>query len=432
MIVDEVTISLEAGAGGNGCLSFRREKYIPRGGPDGGNGGRGGDIYLESRNDVRTLVDFLYRPLYRARHGEHGKGKNKHGRDADPIVIRVPVGTMVWTPDHTLLADMNLDGLRILAAKGGRGGRGNTTFATSTSHAPRLAEKGEPGEKIDLRLELKLLADVGIVGFPNAGKSTLLSRLTKARPKIADYPFTTLEPQLGVAFLPGDRSFVLADVPGLIEGASQGKGLGIRFLKHLERTKVLIHLIDAATLSGFSELVKSVKTINRELYRHSVKFKKIPQIIALTKADAISNRETLNSWVKMLGQKGTCAFVISSVSGEGLRELLEEAWNRLELAPAKPSTGEERPREILYRTEPRFIIKSTGGTYRVSGKEVEKWVSMTNFENPDAVERFHKILGRMGIIKALKKMGVREGDTVFLGKEEMVYRSDRVEDCHGK
>ena len=286
MIIDEVEIQIEAGAGGNGCISFRREKYVPRGGPNGGNGGRGGDVFLEARTDVSTLVDFLYHPLFRAKHGEHGKGKNMHGKDSPQITIRVPIGTLVKDQNQNVVVDMDHEGMIFLIAKGGRGGRGNATFATSTQQAPRLAEKGEPGEIKTLHLELKLLADVGIVGFPNAGKSTLLSRITHATPKIADYPFTTLEPQLGVVELSESRSFVLADVPGLIEGASSGKGLGIRFLKHLERTRLLLHLVDLSNVTSLKELETRIKIINRELKGHSPQFLKMPQILVLTKTDA--------------------------------------------------------------------------------------------------------------------------------------------------
>ncbi len=284
------------------ALAFGVKNMFPVAGPDGGNGGKGGDIFLESRTDVNTLVDFLYRPIYKAHHGGHGKGKNQHGKDAEAITIRVPIGTLVWNENQELVVDMKENGMKFLIAKGGRGGRGNTTFATSTQQAPRLAERGEPGEIKTLRLELRLLADVGIVGFPNAGKSTLLSRVTHAHPKIADYPFTTLEPQLGVVKLSENRSFVLADVPGLIDGASQGKGLGVRFLRHLERTKILLHLIDLSTLESYPELTKRIKTIQKELKQHSVKFQKIPQLIILTKTDSAANKE-FPKWMNRLETK---------------------------------------------------------------------------------------------------------------------------------
>jgi GTPase len=425
MITDEVTVTVEAGAGGNGCLSFRREKFIPRGGPDGGNGGRGGDIVLEARNDVHTLVDFLYRPLFCAKHGQHGKGKNMHGKDAPEVVIRVPVGTLVWDQGGELIVDMREEGMKFLIAKGGRGGRGNTTFATSTQRAPRLAERGEPGEKKTLRLELKLLADVGVVGFPNAGKSTLLSRVTHARPKIADYPFTTLEPQLGVVQLSGERNFVLADVPGLLEGASRGKGLGIRFLKHLERTKVLLHLIELATLENYKELEKRIRVIRGELKAHSPKFQKIPQLLVLSKADAVSGRP-VQEWKNRLEKKGQKTFIISAVSGAGLDRLLEGVWDQLVIARKNEAAVRSLPKEKVYQAKARFKVEFQEGVYHVSGPEISKWVAMTNFNNPDAAERFYRILGRMGVIKELKGRGMGEGDIVNCAGEELTFESERL------
>ncbi len=412
MIVDEVTITVEGGSGGNGCLSFRREKFIPRGGPDGGNGGRGGNVFLEARTDVGTLVDFIYQPIYGAKHGVHGKGKNMHGQNAEDVTVRVPVGTMVYDENHDLIVDMDRDGMRFLIAKGGRGGRGNTTFTTATQQAPKLAEIGEPGEKKILRLELKLLADVGIVGFPNAGKSTLLSRVTHATPKIADYPFTTLEPQLGVVRLSEGRSFVLADIPGLIEGASQGKGLGVKFLKHLERTKLLIHMVELATLTTFAELEKRIKTIRNELKQHSEKFLSMPQILVLSKADSAAS-PSYTDWVKKLEKKGTRVFVISAVTGAGLQGLLEELWKDLskirEEEKSKPPVVEEK----IYQAKVRYKVEKVGEAFYVTGPEIKKWVAMTNFDNFDATERFYRILKRMGVIKELKKLGVKRGDKVF-------------------
>ncbi len=425
MIVDEVTITLEAGAGGDGCLSFRREKYIPRGGPDGGNGGRGGSIYLESRNDVNTLVDFIYHPLYRAHHGEHGKGKNMHGRESDSITIRVPVGTLVWDENKKLITDMNEDGKRFLIAKGGRGGRGNTTFATSTQQAPKLAERGEPGEKKVLRLELKLLADVGVVGFPNAGKSTLLSRVTHAHPKIADYPFTTLEPQLGVVRLSEGRSFVLADLPGIIEGASQGKGLGIRFLRHLERTKIILHLVELASLTTFAELEKRIKVIRGEMKKHSAKFLKIPQVIVLTKTDA-ATALPFQAWAQKLRKKGGKVLTISAVTGEGLKELLEECWRQLVKIKEADLAAPPEAEKVLYQAKVRFKVAKDGDAFRVTGPEIQKWVAMTNFSSRDALERFYKILQRMGVIQALKKKGVREGSVIYCEGEELIFESEQL------
>ncbi len=425
MIIDEVTITVEAGTGGNGCLSFRREKYVPRGGPDGGNGGKGGDVFLEARTDVNTLVDFIYRPLFKADHGGHGKGKNQHGKDTPEITIRVPVGTLVWNENRELVVDMNEDGMKYLIAKGGRGGRGNTTFATSTQQAPKLAERGEPGEVKTLRLELKLLADVGIVGFPNAGKSTLLSRVTHAHPKIADYPFTTLEPQLGVVKLSEGRSFVLADVPGLIEGASQGKGLGIRFLRHLERTKLLLHLVDLSNLQSYSELKKGIKTIQKELKQHSPKFLKIPQLIVLTKMDSAANKEFSN-WIQKFKIEKIKVMAISAVTGAGLNPLLEETWSLLSAIKKEMAEKDSGPAKTLYQAKVRFQVKKDDKAFYVTGTEIKKWVAMTNFENRDALERFQKILQRMGVVQALKKQGVRDGATVFCDSQELIFGSEEL------
>jgi GTP-binding protein len=425
MIVDEVTITVEAGSGGNGCLSFRREKFIPRGGPDGGNGGRGGSVYLEARNDVNTLVDFIYQPIYKAHHGVHGKGKNMHGKEAPEIAVRVPVGTLVFDEHHELIVDMNKDGMRYLIAKGGRGGRGNTTFATATQQAPKLAERGEPGEKKTLRLELKLLADVGVVGFPNAGKSTLLSRVSNAHPKIADYPFTTLEPHLGVVRLSEGRSFVMADVPGLIEGASKGKGLGIKFLRHLERTKVLLHLVELASLGSFSELEKRIKIIRGELKQHSPKFLKMPQILILTKVDAVSTKDYVE-WVKKLNKKGVKTLVISAVTGLGMDQLLEESWKVLVRVKVDELKKPSVSKDVVYQAKVRFTVKKDDNRFYVAGPEVKKWVAMTDFSNNDAAERFHRILRRMGVLKELKKQGVREGDVVLCGDQELVFESETL------
>jgi GTP-binding protein len=425
MIVDEVTITVEAGSGGDGCLSFRREKFIPRGGPDGGNGGRGGNIFMEARTDVGTLVDFLYKPIYEAKHGVHGKGKNMYGKATEDVVIRVPVGTMVYDENHGLIVDLNQNGMRFMVAKGGRGGRGNTTFTTATQQAPKIAERGEPGEKKILRLELKLLADVGIVGFPNAGKSTLLSRVTHATPKIADYPFTTLEPQLGVVRISEGRSFVMADVPGLIEGASQGKGLGIKFLKHLERTKILLHLVELADLNSLAELEKRVKTIKNELKQHSPKFLEMPQILVLTKADSAAKPDYVQ-WVKKLEKKGVETLAISAVTGLGLKPLLEKVWKTLSEIREKEMSQPAVLEEKVYQARVRFKVEKHEGFFSVSGPEIKKWVAMTNFGNHDAAERFYRILKRMGVVRELKKLDVHEGDKIMCEDLELTFEEEKL------
>jgi len=417
MLVDQATITIEAGTGGNGCLSFRREKFIPYGGPDGGDGGRGGDVFLEASPDVRTLIDFSYQPVYQAHHGGHGKGKNMYGAHSDSITVKVPPGTMVYLEDGTLLVDLSTPGQRFLAARGGRGGRGNTTFATSTRRTPRLAEKGEPGEKKVLRLELKMLADVGLVGFPNAGKSTLLSRVTAAKPKIAAYPFTTLEPQLGVVKLSGTRSFIMADVPGLIEGASHGKGLGLQFLRHLERTQVLLHLVETPEAATLRDLQARIKVIERELAQYPSELKDLPRLLVLTKIDAFADRAKLLKWKASLEAKGHQVSLVSAVSGEGLEPLMESAWKAMLEARASKPVAEPVEEHKVFKPEARFTVVRAEDGFHVDGAEIQKWTAMTDFSTPGGVERFHVILERMGVIAELKRQGLKVGDTVVCGDE---------------
>jgi GTP-binding protein len=349
MFVDEVDIHVTAGAGGNGCLSFRREKYVPRGGPDGGDGGGGGSVYVAAIATKNTLVDFRYHPDFKARRGQHGKGSNRTGHTAQDLEITVPVGTLVFQKDgdeQHLIADLAEEGQRVLVARGGRGGRGNARFVSSTNRAPRRTEPGEEGEQKQLHLELKLLADVGLVGFPNAGKSTLISRISAARPKIADYPFTTLAPNLGVVSLSGDRSFVVADVPGLIKGAHEGHGLGYQFLRHIERTKILVHLVDVSGASG-RDPVEDFDTIRDELRRFDEQVAAKPQIVVATKIDALDDAARLDSLRRHVRKKRLPFVKISAVSGEGLDELLEIIWGGIvaarEAAAAdlEPEAGDE-------------------------------------------------------------------------------------------
>jgi GTP-binding protein len=332
MFVDEVDIHVTAGDGGRGCLSFRREKFIPRGGPDGGDGGLGGSVYVVATPRKNTLIDFRFHPEFEARGGRHGQGANKTGHSADDLEIEVPIGTLVFEKDPAgeiqLIADLTEDGQKVLVAKGGRGGRGNAQFVSSTNRAPRRIEPGEPGEERFLRLQLKLLADVGLVGFPNAGKSTLIARVSAARPKIADYPFTTLTPNLGVVTLSDDRSFVVADVPGLIRGAHAGQGLGDRFLRHIERTKVLIHLIDVSNASG-RDPVEDFDTIVEELRLFDPKVAAKPQIVAANKIDALDDRSRLTRLEKHVKKLGLPTHRISGVTGEGVEALLEAAWRQI-------------------------------------------------------------------------------------------------------
>jgi len=321
--VDEVRIHVKAGDGGNGCVSFRRERYIPRGGPDGGDGGKGGDVILQADAQLSTLLDLTYPKQFRAQKGTHGKGKNQTGRDGENLIIRIPVGTLVREDkSEEVLQDLLFDDQRFLAAEGGRGGRGNARFATATLRAPRRVEKGEKGQERYLRLELKLIADVGLIGYPNVGKSTLLSKITSARPKIADYPFTTLTPNLGVVEREGDQPFVVADIPGLIEGASHGAGLGLTFLRHVERTRLLIHLLDISEGSS-RNLVKDFHALNHELNAYHPSLQKKIQIVALNKIDIPSVRERAVGFENQFEKIGLRLYKISSKTGEGVGVLME-------------------------------------------------------------------------------------------------------------
>jgi len=344
--VDEVSILVHGGPGGDGCLSFRREKSVPRGGPDGGSGGAGGSVYLVTDPSSNTLLAFRYQKKFVAERGRHGEGSDKHGRDGHDIEIPVPPGTMVYdADDQTLLADLSEPWQKFLVANGGRGGRGNGVFATSTNRAPRRHEKGGEGEEHRLRLELKLLADVGLVGFPNAGKSTLISRISAARPKIADYPFTTLVPNLGVVDAGGFQSFVVADIPGLIEGAHAGHGLGDRFLRHVERTRLLLHLVDLSSMTG-RDPVSEFDTINKELRAYGHGLAQKPQIAVATKLDAMQDPERLAALKATCRKKKVPLLTISSVTGEGLPELIRKTWAALEKVKAKDAAREtksERP-----------------------------------------------------------------------------------------
>jgi GTP-binding protein len=346
MFVDEVDIHVIAGSGGNGCLSFRREKFVPRGGPDGGDGGGGGSVYVTAIATKNTLVDFRFHPEFKARRGQHGQGANRTGQTAPDLDVTVPIGTLVYEKRDgamRLLADLAEVDQRVLVARGGRGGRGNARFVSSTNRAPRRTEPGEEGEETFLRLELKLLADVGLIGFPNAGKSTLISRISAARPKIADYPFTTLAPNLGVVSLSGDRSFVVADVPGLIKGAHEGHGLGDRFLRHVERTKVLLHLVDVSGASG-RDPVEDFDTIQQELELFDRRLAEKPQIVAANKIDALDDPDALERLTKHVRARKLPMMQISGVRGDGLPELLEAAWREIARARATDDDREpERP-----------------------------------------------------------------------------------------
>jgi len=420
MFIDRAKIYVKGGDGGNGVVAFRREKYVPRGGPSGGDGGKGADVVLEVDSSLSTLVDFKYKVHYKGKRGEHGQGSNKFGRSAEDLVIKVPPGTVVKDAETgEVLADLVEEGTRFVVAKGGRGGRGNARFVSSVHRAPDFAEKGEPGEERWIILELKLLADVGLIGFPNAGKSTLLSRMTAARPKIADYPFTTLTPNLGVVDtgLGYGTSFVLADIPGLIKGAHEGLGLGHEFLRHVERTRLLVHVLD---LSGMErDPVEAFYAINEELVKYSEKLLQKPQIVAANKMDLPEARENFDRVKEKLEQEGYEVIPVSGATGEGLKQLVQRISELLSKLP-KAETVEEVKEYKVVEEEP-FRIEKKGDIYYISGKTVERLVAMTDLDNDSAVKRLQRTLKRMGVDDALREHGINPGDTVVIGNYEFYY-----------
>ena len=413
--IDRVKIYVQAGTGGNGTVAFRREAHVPKGGPSGGDGGRGGSVIFVATNSLSTLLDLRYYREYKAQNGEKGHAKKMHGADADDLVIRVPVGTCVYDDDTgNIIADLTNDGQRAVIAKGGRGGRGNARFASSRNPAPKICENGEPGEKFNLRVELKLLADVGLVGFPSVGKSTLLSVVSKARPQIADYHFTTIVPNLGVVQVKDGRSFVMADLPGLIEGASQGKGLGHQFLRHIERCRVIVHIIDMSGSEG-RDPYEDYVTINKELGEYEYRLLERPQIIVANKMDGDEAEENLKKFKEKLGDQKV--FPIIAPIHEGIDAVLYAVADALETAPDFFNQEEEQE-SFLYTNkeeEKPFTIHNKGnGVWEVTGKKVERLVQMASFTTDDGFQRFALQIRNMGIDDALREAGCEDGDTVRL------------------
>jgi GTP-binding protein len=423
MFVDQVKIYVKGGDGGNGAVSFRREKYVPLGGPAGGDGGRGGDVVFVVDEGLRTLVDFRYQRHFRAPRGENGRNKGQHGAGAEDLVVRVPPGTTVIDTDTgEVIADLVEHGQRAVIAKGGRGGRGNIRFATAANPAPEISENGEPGQERNVTLELKLIADVGLVGYPSVGKSTLLASVTAAKPKIAAYHFTTLTPNLGVVDL-GEKSFVMADLPGLIEGAHEGVGLGHQFLRHVERTRLIVHVIDMAATDG-RDPYEDYKQINQELKLYNVKLEERPQIIAANKMDLPEAEENLARFRERVPD--VPIFPISAATKQGVQELMYAVADRLETIPKKLQVEEvaEVEERVVYRAEPEpdeFRISRDNETFVVSGEKLEKLVRMTNLNSYDAVQRFARIMRSMGVDDALRRHGAQHGDTVRIGDIEFEF-----------
>lgn len=425
MFADSARVFIKSGSGGNGHVSFRRELYVPNGGPDGGDGGRGGDIIFVVDEGMNTLTNFRHVRKYVARNGEEGGKRRCHGADADDLIVKVPPGTVI-KDDETgkVIADMSGDHKREIILKGGRGGCGNMHYATSTMQVPKYAQPGKPGRELWVRLELKVIADVGLVGFPNVGKSTLLSRVSNARPKIANYHFTTLNPELGVVDMGDGNSFVIADIPGLIEGASQGIGLGHAFLKHIERTKVFIHMVDAASVEG-RDPIEDIKTINRELEAYDPKLLERPQVIAANKIDAIYDVEEnpVDRLKAEFEPEGIPVFPISAVSGKGLKELLSHVYATLQTLDSEPVVF-EKEFEIDYPddvTLPFTVSKEKEGLYLVEGPRIEKMLGYTNLDSEKGFAFFQKFLKDTGILKQLEDLGIQDGDTVKLYELEFDY-----------
>lgn len=424
MFVDRVRIVVRSGDGGDGASTFRREIYVPEGGPSGGDGGKGGDVYVIADNNVHTLMDYRYRKNFRAEHGARGANKNRHGRGGEDLELRVPPGTVVFDEEtDAVLADLVQAGDRVLLVRGGRGGRGNARFATPTRQAPTYAEKGEAGREVTLRLELKSIADVGLVGFPNAGKSTLLSAVSRARPKVANYPFTTMEPHLGVVSLAG-RSFVMADIPGLIEGAHAGQGLGHTFLQHVERTRIIIHVVDAAGTEGRDPL-EDIRIIDSELRQYSEVLSHRPQLLALNKMDLLPAEVDLAAIEAAMEAEGRKCFRISAATGEGVQALLHAAMDLIEATPAAP-LHEVAPLADSVEDLPLAVEKAEEG-FVVTGTRVLSLVERTNLDNEEAVHRLQVALGRMGVFQALRDAGISEGDQVFIGNVSFSFYDDEPE-----
>lgn len=412
MFVDIANISVQAGRGGDGAVAWRREKYVPAGGPAGGDGGRGGSVILKTDEGIQTLMDFRYKRTYRAENGENGRSKNQFGKDGEDIVLRVPVGTLVKDQETGhVIVDMKEKDQVFYLAQGGRGGRGNSRFTSSTRQAPSFAQPGHPGQKRDITLELKVLADVGLVGFPNVGKSTLLSIISKARPKIANYHFTTLQPNLGVVSLGPGQSFVVADIPGLIEGASEGVGLGLDFLKHIERTRVLVHVLDASGYEGRDPL-EDFKKINEELVSYHPRLAQKPQVIFANKMDLPGAQENLERIQEALGGDYPIYWG-SAATTENVQDLVYEVYKVLQETPSEEVTYDETYVEVP-KEEEKIRVYVQDGVYHVEGPYIERLLGSTNFGDRDSLRYFQESLRKQGVIDQLKDLGITEEDPVFI------------------
>ncbi|MDN0046070.1 MULTISPECIES: GTPase ObgE [Megasphaera] len=421
MFIDRARIFVQSGKGGDGMSSFRREKFVPKGGPDGGDGGHGGNVVLVADRNVNTLVDFRFRRLFKAKPGGKGQGANCYGRNAEDLLITVPLGTIVKDEESgQIIADLSHDGQQAVVAKGGRGGRGNWHFRSSSNRTPTFAERGEPGEERWLRLELKVLADIGLLGYPSVGKSSILRKVSAAQPEVAAYHFTTLNPILGVVDLSDHRSFVMADIPGLIEGASEGVGLGHDFLRHIERTKILVHVLDVSGMEG-RDPIEDYEKINEELRKYSEKLSRKKQIIAANKIDMLGDSDNLERLKAYMDERGQEVYPICAMTGEGLEVLLERLWDLLETYVEEP---EEIAEEVVYKAQdkPDFEVKrADDGAFVITGPRIENLVAMTNFDDDQSLRRFQRIWRYMELDKLLKEKGICDGNTVRICEMEFEY-----------
>ena len=420
MFTDYTKIIIKSGDGGNGAATFRREKYVAAGGPDGGDGGKGGDIYFQVDKDKNTLIDFRYNKKYKAGNGENGSGSHCNGKYGADLYIKVPIGTVVKDAETgKVIADLSKPNQTELVLKGGRGGRGNSHFATATRQAPRFSEDGDKGEEKEIILELKLLADVGLLGYPNVGKSTFLSTVTDARPKIANYHFTTLEPNLGVVKTKNGNSFVIADIPGIIEGASEGVGLGLQFLRHIERTRLLLHFIDVSGEEGRNP-VEDYYAINKELKKYSEKLSQRKQILVATKIDVMQDETRLKNLEELAKKENLELYKISAITGEGVEKLLDHVSKVLETLPKEELIEtEEKMVYTLKDKDQEWTARKEGNKFIVEGRAVDRLMGRINIEDNESMYYFHKCLKNMGIDDKLKELGVCDGDTVIIAGWEL-------------
>lgn len=419
MFTDYVKIIAKAGDGGNGAISFRREKYVAAGGPDGGDGGKGGDVYFEVDPNSNTLIDFRFKKKFKAENGNNGEGANKYGKSGADLTIKVPIGTVIKDAEsNQVLADLSRENQKELVLKGGRGGKGNSHFATSTRQAPRFSQDGENGEEKELILELKLLADVGLIGFPNVGKSTFLGRTTSATPKIADYHFTTLEPNLGVVKTDYGDSFVIADIPGIIEGASEGVGLGLQFLRHIERTRILLHVIDVSGSEGRNP-VDDFNKINTELQKYSEKLSKRTQIIVANKIDSMQDEKLYKDLEKLAKEKELEIFKISAVTGEGVDKLIKHVSDLLKILPKEELIEYEDKKVYKLEEKDNYTIRKEDGKFIIEGEPVERIMRRVNIADNESLYYFQKNLDELGVNQKLKEMGIQEGDIVKIADYEL-------------